>query len=102
MLILGAGTATTTRALNLVTYHAIANQHIEARLHKELAEVTKGYPKEMPKWSEVEKLPYVAACIKEGLRLSFGILRRLPKTSLDVELRYKGWTILVNLGFWML
>jgi len=102
MLILGAGIATTTRALNLVTYHAIANQHIEARFRKELAEVTKGYPKEMPKWSEVEKLPYVAACIKEGLRLSFGILRRLPKTSPDVELRYKGWTIPVNLGFWML
>lgn len=68
MLILGAGTATTTRALNLVTYYAVANPHIEARLRRDLAEVTKGYPEEMPRWSEVEKIPYVAACIKEGLR----------------------------------
>lgn len=70
MLVLGAGTATTTRALNLVTYYVLANPEIEQRLRNELKDsgVTHGYPSEMPKWLEVEKLPYLAACIKEGLR----------------------------------
>lgn len=70
MLVLGAGTATTTRALNLVTYYVLANPEIEERLRKEIKDfgVTDGYPGKMPKWLEVEKLPYLAACIKEGLR----------------------------------
>ncbi|KAK3389367.1 putative cytochrome P450 [Podospora didyma] len=96
MLILGAGTASTTRALNLVTYYAFAHPHIAKRLRRDLAPVTKGYPDVMPKWSEVEKVPYLAACIKEGLRLSYGILRRLPRTSPDVELQYKQWAIPKN------
>lgn len=103
MLILGAGTVTTMRALNLVTFHVLSNKHIEARLREDLKQVMAEYrPKSgvqaarMPTWAELEKRPYLAACIKEGLRLSFGIMRRLPRTAPDVVLQYKQWTIPKN------
>jgi len=69
MLVLGAGTATTTRALNIATYYIVTNPAIEARLRREVAEVMSGYPERVPKWSELERVPFLTACIKEALRL---------------------------------
>ena len=66
--ILAGGTMTTARSLSTITYFALANPHIEARLRESLAEVMAGYPDKMPKWSDLEKIPYLAACVKEGLR----------------------------------
>lgn len=46
-----------------------------------------GY-KTMPTLHELEKLPYLRACILESLRLSYGIVARNPRRHPDRVLRY--------------
>lgn len=67
--LLAAGTITTAGTLALITYFILANPTVEKRLGEELKEVTACYPKEVPRWAHLEKLPYLTGCIKEGLRL---------------------------------
>lgn len=66
--LLGAGAFTLSRSLAITLYHILANDHIRNTLSAELAEVMVEYPKSMPRWAELSKLPYLHACIKEGLR----------------------------------
>ena len=68
MLLLSAGTATTARTLGLISYYTLANPHIMERLQKELQSVTAGYPENYPRWADLEKVVYLQAVIKEGLR----------------------------------
>ena len=68
MALLGAGTTTTAGALGLISYYILANPQIKERLQKELASVTAGYPEKPPKWAHLERLAYLQAVIKEGLR----------------------------------
>ena len=68
MVLLGAGSATTARTLGLISYYTIANPHIKERLQKELESVTAGFPENPPKWADLEKVVYLQAVIKEGLR----------------------------------
>ena len=122
MVLLGAGTATTARTLGFISYYILAYPHIKERLQKELESVTAGFPEKPPKWVDLEKVVYLQAVIKEGLRLvlpsypsiripgassqlnrllarerlSFGVMRRLPRCSPDVALQYKQWTIPKN------
>jgi cytochrome P450 len=67
--LLGAGSASTARTLDFMVYYIIADERIRARLGEELRESMSGYPEKIPTWSELEKLPYLQAIIKEGLRL---------------------------------
>lgn len=64
----GAGTPTTARALLIITFYALSNLVILERLREDLQDVMADYPIEVPKWSQLEKLPYLQAVIKEGLR----------------------------------
>lgn len=66
--LLGAGSASTARTLDFMVYYIIADEHIRTRLQEELRESMSGYPEKIPAWSELEKLPYLQAIIKEGLR----------------------------------
>jgi cytochrome P450 len=66
--ILAGGTMTTARALSTITYFTLADPKIEARLRESLAEAMAGYPDKIPRWAELEKIPYLMACVKEGLR----------------------------------
>jgi len=68
MAVMGAGTATTTRILTVTTYHVLADPTKEGRLREELREAMSGFPERVPRWAELERLPYLTACIKEGLR----------------------------------
>lgn len=68
--LIGAGNITTARALEILTYYILANNQIRIRLQEELREPMAGYPKEIPSWTQLEKLPYLSAVIKEGLRLA--------------------------------
>ncbi|KAM5349211.1 hypothetical protein ACJZ2D_017207 [Fusarium nematophilum] len=47
----------------------------------------------MPRWADLERIPYFAAYVKEGLRMSHGSMRRVPRCSPDVELQYGEYTI---------
>lgn len=66
--ILGAGTTSTARTLDLISYYILANKHIRATLNNELKDIMATYPEKTPSWAELENLPYLQALIKEGLR----------------------------------
>ena len=68
MVLFGAGTATTARTMGFMSYYILRNPHMRKRLGNELKDIMSGYPENPPKWSDLEKLPYLQAIIKEGLR----------------------------------
>ncbi|RDW65806.1 cytochrome P450 [Aspergillus mulundensis] len=91
--IFGAGTITTVRTLNLICYYPLANRAMRDRLREELTPVMAGFPDgKLPTWQELERLPYLYAVVREGLRLSYGVMRRLPRV-FSTPLQYKEWTI---------
>ena len=63
-----AGTATTAGALGIMSYHLLRNPPMRERLGNELKDIMANYPNDLPRWSDLEKLPYLQAIIKEGLR----------------------------------
>ncbi|KAF2113824.1 cytochrome P450 [Lophiotrema nucula] len=91
--LLGAGSVTTARTLSFITFYLLANTEFKLRLQSELKELMKDYPNRMPTWAELERLPYLQALIKEGLRLSYGVMHRLPRVSPDTDIQYQNWTI---------
>nr|A0A8K1AW54.1 RecName: Full=Cytochrome P450 monooxygenase tndB; AltName: Full=Talaronoid C biosynthesis cluster protein B [Aspergillus flavipes]QVR97761.1 TndB [Aspergillus flavipes] len=93
MVLFGAGTATTARTMGFMCYYILTNPHMRERLADELRDVMADYPHKLPSWQELERLPYLQAMIKEGLRLSYGVMRRLPRISPDIPLVYKQWSI---------
>jgi len=90
---LGAGSISTARTLDFISYYVIANNHFRKRLHDELAPLMENYPESVPSYIELERLPFLQALIKEGLRLSYGVMHRLPRVSPDQEIRYRDWLI---------
>lgn len=68
MILLLAGTLAGAHTLSFVVYYVLSNPDMEARLKLELEEVFQDYPTKMPTWTELEKLPYLAGCIREALR----------------------------------
>lgn len=46
----------------------------------------------MPNWIKVEQVPYLEACIKEGLRL-LRLFRRKSRIATDVDLTYGDYVI---------
>ena len=63
--VIGAGFETTRWALTVQSYFILANPDIHRRLGQELREVIPD-PDLIPSWSELQKLPYLSACIEEG------------------------------------
>jgi hypothetical protein len=65
----GAGTETTSWSLTIGTFHIINNPHVARKLKAELAQAIPD-PNEMS-WTELEKLPYLSAVIKERKLIPF-------------------------------
>lgn len=79
-IVVSAGTETTAWCLSVITFHLLANPKILAKLRKELEEVIPDPDKRVPV-ERIEQLPYLTACIQEGLRLAYGLSTRLPRVS---------------------
>lgn len=90
---LGAGSISAARTLDFISYYVISNEDYLRRLQEELAPLMGGYPVKLPSFVELEKLPFLQALIKEGLRLSYGVMHRMPRVSPDVPIQYKGYVI---------
>ncbi|KAL8926225.1 MAG: hypothetical protein Q9208_003128 [Pyrenodesmia sp. 3 TL-2023] len=76
--VVGAGMETTKWTLTVAFYYILADPTIHKRLREELeAEIPD--PSTIPSWSELQKLPYLSACIEEALRLSYGAIQRSPR-----------------------
>ncbi|KAF2250067.1 cytochrome P450 [Trematosphaeria pertusa] len=88
--LLGARTAC---VLDLICYYILADSDVRARMTEELAEVMADWPGKRPTLTQLEKLPYFLADIKEGLRLSYGMMRRLPRVSPNVSIQCREWSI---------
>jgi cytochrome P450 len=91
-LMIGAGLETTAWALTVTSFHLINNPTILKKLRAEL-EATIPNPTVKVDSLSLEKLPYLSACIQEGIRLSYGVSARNPRISPDKPTRYKDWVI---------
>ena len=57
-IVLGAGTDTTSYTLSLISFHLLSNPAMLARLEAEL-KTAMPYPNKLPRWQELERLPYL-------------------------------------------
>ncbi|TGO61241.1 hypothetical protein BOTNAR_0132g00120 [Botryotinia narcissicola] len=89
---LGGGTETVSWTVSVITYHLLSKPDILEQLTEEL--ITTIYiAEDLPRWTELQKLPFLSAVIQEGLRLSYGISARTSRVLAEEDLRYQGsWT----------
>lgn len=64
--VVGAGIETTMRALTISAFHIVHNPDVHRRLREELKEAIP-HSDRMLSWEELEKLPFLTACIHECL-----------------------------------
>ena len=111
---IGGGTETTGRALSVACFHILDNPPVYQKLLAELVEAIPD-PASIPSWADLEKVPYLTACIQESklyewnslrylyeriatdiltlaLRLSYGIAERSRRTH-DHDITYKNHLI---------
>lgn len=93
-IVVQAGSDTTGIALTVTAFHILNNTTILARVKEELTEALPD-SQAQPTWVELEKLSYLSAVIKEGLRLAHGTSNRLPRVS-AATLQYGDWIIPPN------
>lgn len=89
---IGAGVETVAWALTTTVFHLLDNPESMYRLRTELEEAIPD-PFNIPNSLVLEKLPYLTACVKEGIRLSVGVSVRLPRVSPNKHIQYESWTI---------
>ncbi|PWY94063.1 benzoate 4-monooxygenase cytochrome P450 [Aspergillus sclerotioniger CBS 115572] len=90
--LLGAGTETTASTLMVMIYHVSQDEGIRDKLRSELKQIMPT-PTGVVTWTELEKLPYLTAVVNESLRLSYGVIMRLPRVAPTEALRYKNYVI---------
>ncbi|KAI9035173.1 cytochrome P450 [Aspergillus affinis] len=95
MSIVGAGIETTKMANVVTSFHILNNPAILRRLQDELKDAIPDASKP-PTLSVLEQLPYLGACIQEGIRLSYGATARSQRLSKHDPLIYHDWVIPPN------
>ncbi|KAK2747805.1 hypothetical protein FQN57_001835 [Myotisia sp. PD_48] len=102
-IIVAAAADTTGNAMTIAAYNVVTNPEIYKRLTQELVQAFPNPDAEMD-FLTLEKLPYLTGVIKEGLRLSFGVIGRLPRVIYDPA-RCNGYTIpagsIVSMSSWI-
>ncbi|KAK3695836.1 cytochrome P450 [Podospora appendiculata] len=91
--LLGGGTASTARTIGFASFYILTRPTIRSRLEAELRQPMASWPAQVPTWAELDKLPFLQAIVKESLRLSYGVMHRLPRVSPDVPIQYRDYTI---------
>jgi hypothetical protein len=91
--IIAAAADTTGHAMAILTYHVVANPTIYRSLTLELKTAFHSHDHDHLNYTTLEKLPYLSAVIKEGLRLSYGTPRRLPRTINTPTATFNGYTV---------
>jgi len=82
VLLVGAGTHTTSWALSVACFHLLSQPELLRKLKTEL-EAAIPDPSESTPLPALEALPYLTAVIKEALRMSYGSINRIPRVPLD-------------------
>lgn len=90
--IINAASETVGHALVILTYYVLSNPTIYQTLGAELASAFPD-PTQPLGYTALEKLPYLTATIKEGLRLSYGVPGRLPRMIETPTAEFNGYTV---------
>lgn len=90
LVILGAASDTTGNAMAIAMYGVLSNSTIYTRLTAEL-NLAFPDPSKSLDFITLEKLPYLTAVIKEGLRLSYGVIGRLPRVVNEPGVSFHGF-----------
>lgn len=90
--ILTAAADTTGQTMAIVTFHVASNPAIYSTLVAELKAVFSDRVENLD-YTTLEKLPYLTAVIKEGLRLSYGAPGRLPRTINTPVATFNGYQV---------
>lgn len=88
LLMVSAGTHTTSAAATWCLYHILNQPTILRTLKLELLAAWLD-PSSIPSLTALEQLPYLGACIQEGLRLNCGVVSRLQRVSPNEALVYQ-------------
>jgi cytochrome P450 len=93
--LVGAGTETTGLSLIAITYHLLSNPQPLKMLQ---AELRSHFPttlanNEVISYRALENLPYLTACINEGLRLASGVSGRLPRVNHHASTQYAAYSL---------
>ncbi|UKZ95993.1 uncharacterized protein TrAFT101_010796 [Trichoderma asperellum] len=99
LVLITAGSETTSRALATLIYHVLRNPHILANLRQELDTAIPNANMEVP-YLTLEALPYLTATIRESLRVSALVPNRSLLTA-DEPLQYKQWSLKPGTAFCM-
>jgi len=83
----------------------VTHPDIYQKLRKELLGAFPDPDQPIP-FTELEKLPYLTGVVKEGLRLSFGVMSRLAKTASGDGATFQGYFVpegtTVSMSTWIL
>lgn len=90
-LLVAAGLLTASWAMAVTAFYIIQSSSIYQELRQELTATLPDKSKSID-WADVERLPYLNACMREGLRLSHGVTARSTRLW-DKPFQYQGWTI---------
>lgn len=91
-LMIGAGMTTTSWIMTVMIFHILSKPRILKQLRSELEEAFPD-PNANLISLDLERLPYLSACIQEGQRLADAVSRRNPRVSPETVIKYKDWTI---------
>lgn len=92
VVVVGAGTSTTSWALSVATYHLLASPEILAKLKTELKSAVPDRDVQPVPLAVLENCPYLTGVVQEALRLSYGVCSRLQRISPDKEMVYRDQT----------
>jgi cytochrome P450 len=73
-----AAADTTGNAMEMAAYHVVTNPDIYEKLKKELRDAFPDPSTDLD-YTTLEKLPYLTGVVKEGQRLSYGVISRLAR-----------------------
>ena len=95
-----AGMETIAQTLRWTCFHIYSNSKILHRMRDELSNVSSILASNAPSkeaqtslLAQLERLPYLTAVIKEGLRMSPGVATRLARIAPDRDISYNSWSI---------
>lgn len=91
MSLLVAGSETTAVTLSTITYHLLANPDKLAKLRGALEQAVPD-SNTLPPLGQLEAIPYLHACVQEGLRMAYGTSNRLTRVS-RTPIKYWDWEI---------
>ncbi len=91
--VLGAGSHTVAWTLTVGTFHILSTPSILSKLKEELSTIKRNGETLASVLTQLEKLPYLTAVIKESLRLSYGVSLRLPRIDPEKALQFQDWSI---------